>query len=306
MGGKADSPWPRRIGRRPGGAKHPPGDPRRDGLPAVLAIGWPLLYAMLDSFVPEIPGAMCIYGVTKVMPVANALVQAAEAGADLPAGRLAAAGVDAAAIGSESAGLARNASAGPVGGTAGRRPGHRNLLHCQRGIAQSGFLLLLLRRGWQRQVAARGLLFAVGRGRLGRPGCRRRAVLCRRAAIGWMAAGPIAARGAEIPASGLAGKRAAWGRRRGTGLGRAACILRGAGALAHAIAVSPLPLLPAVQRPAPPMPRSSWPTWRSAALPRAGPPCCKLRCRPSRPRQPRGNGIAACAGSAPPRSPLPY
>jgi len=42
-----------------------------------LVIGWPLLYAMLDSFVPEIPGAMCIYGVTKVMPVANALVQAA-------------------------------------------------------------------------------------------------------------------------------------------------------------------------------------------------------------------------------------
>jgi hypothetical protein len=44
---------------------------------AVLVIGSPLLYAMLDSFVPEIPGAMCIYGVTKVMPVANALVQAA-------------------------------------------------------------------------------------------------------------------------------------------------------------------------------------------------------------------------------------
>jgi hypothetical protein len=44
---------------------------------AILVIGWPLLYAMLDSFVPEIPGAMCIYGVTKVMPVANALVQAA-------------------------------------------------------------------------------------------------------------------------------------------------------------------------------------------------------------------------------------
>ncbi|MGA2033503.1 MAG: hypothetical protein ABSG68_14705, partial [Thermoguttaceae bacterium] len=33
---------------------------------ALLVIGWPLLYAMLDSFVPEIPGAMCIYGVTKV------------------------------------------------------------------------------------------------------------------------------------------------------------------------------------------------------------------------------------------------
>ncbi|MGO9109662.1 MAG: hypothetical protein ACLP9L_10545 [Thermoguttaceae bacterium] len=44
---------------------------------AILVIGWPLLYAMLDSFVPEIPGAMCIYGVTKVMPAASALVQAA-------------------------------------------------------------------------------------------------------------------------------------------------------------------------------------------------------------------------------------
>ena len=43
----------------------------------LLVIGWPLFYAMLDSFVPEIPGAMCIYGVTKVMPAMNALVQAA-------------------------------------------------------------------------------------------------------------------------------------------------------------------------------------------------------------------------------------
>ena len=34
----------------------------------LLVIGWPLFYAMLDSFVPEIPGAMCIYGVTRVMP----------------------------------------------------------------------------------------------------------------------------------------------------------------------------------------------------------------------------------------------
>ena len=32
---------------------------------------------MLDSFVPEIPGAMCIYGVTRVMPAATALIQAA-------------------------------------------------------------------------------------------------------------------------------------------------------------------------------------------------------------------------------------
>ena len=44
---------------------------------AILVIGWPLFYAMLDSFVPEIPGAMCIYGVTRVMPVATALIQAA-------------------------------------------------------------------------------------------------------------------------------------------------------------------------------------------------------------------------------------
>jgi hypothetical protein len=44
----------------------------------LLLISWPLLYATLDSFVPEIPGAMCIYGVTKVMPVTVALIQAAK------------------------------------------------------------------------------------------------------------------------------------------------------------------------------------------------------------------------------------
>ena len=44
---------------------------------AMLLVGWPMLYAMLDSFVPEIPGAMCIYGVTQVEPGRNALVQTA-------------------------------------------------------------------------------------------------------------------------------------------------------------------------------------------------------------------------------------
>lgn len=45
---------------------------------AISMLGWPLLYAMLDSFVPEIPGAMCIYGVTKVMPATATLIQAAK------------------------------------------------------------------------------------------------------------------------------------------------------------------------------------------------------------------------------------
>ena len=44
----------------------------------LLAIGWPLLYAMLNSFVPEVPGAMCIYGVTRVMPLASAVIQTAK------------------------------------------------------------------------------------------------------------------------------------------------------------------------------------------------------------------------------------
>jgi hypothetical protein len=44
---------------------------------AILVIGWPLLYAMLASFVPEVPGAMCIYGVTRVMPGTAALIQVA-------------------------------------------------------------------------------------------------------------------------------------------------------------------------------------------------------------------------------------
>jgi hypothetical protein len=43
----------------------------------ILVITWPLLYTMLQSFVPEVPGAMCIYGVTKVMPVTTALTEAA-------------------------------------------------------------------------------------------------------------------------------------------------------------------------------------------------------------------------------------
>jgi hypothetical protein len=32
-------------------------------------ISWPLFYFLLYSFVPLVPGAMCIYGVTRVMPV---------------------------------------------------------------------------------------------------------------------------------------------------------------------------------------------------------------------------------------------
>ena len=48
---------------------------------AMLVIGWPLLYAMLNSFVPEIPGAMCIYGVTRVMPGTSALLQSGLPGA---------------------------------------------------------------------------------------------------------------------------------------------------------------------------------------------------------------------------------
>lgn len=48
---------------------------------AMLVIGWPLLYAMLNSFVPEIPGAMCIYGVTRVMPGTSVLLQSALPGA---------------------------------------------------------------------------------------------------------------------------------------------------------------------------------------------------------------------------------
>ncbi len=43
-----------------------------------LVIGWPLFYAMLNSFVPEIPGAMCIYGVTRVMPRMVTLIQVAQ------------------------------------------------------------------------------------------------------------------------------------------------------------------------------------------------------------------------------------
>jgi hypothetical protein len=44
----------------------------------ILVLSWLLFYAMLNSFVPEIPGAMCIYGVTKVMPVTTSLIQAAQ------------------------------------------------------------------------------------------------------------------------------------------------------------------------------------------------------------------------------------
>jgi hypothetical protein len=43
----------------------------------LLIVGWPLLYAMLGSFVAEVPGAMCIYGVTQVMPRTTAVLQTA-------------------------------------------------------------------------------------------------------------------------------------------------------------------------------------------------------------------------------------
>jgi len=32
-------------------------------------LGWPLFYLMLQSFIPDVPGAMCIFGTTQVMPV---------------------------------------------------------------------------------------------------------------------------------------------------------------------------------------------------------------------------------------------
>jgi hypothetical protein len=32
-------------------------------------LAWPLLYLMLQSFIPDVPGAMCIFGTTQVMPV---------------------------------------------------------------------------------------------------------------------------------------------------------------------------------------------------------------------------------------------
>ncbi len=43
----------------------------------ILVVGWLLFYAMLASFVPEVPGAMCMYGVTKVMPSTTTVIQAA-------------------------------------------------------------------------------------------------------------------------------------------------------------------------------------------------------------------------------------
>ena len=32
-------------------------------------LNWPLFYLMLHSFIPDVPGAMCIYGTTQVMPL---------------------------------------------------------------------------------------------------------------------------------------------------------------------------------------------------------------------------------------------
>lgn len=45
---------------------------------AVLSIkllSWPFLYVTLQSCIPDVPGAMCIFGVTRVQPVLSAVVQ---------------------------------------------------------------------------------------------------------------------------------------------------------------------------------------------------------------------------------------
>ena len=47
---------------------------------AVVALGvkllsWPLFYGMLQSFIPEIEGAMCIFGVTQVLPNLTRLIE---------------------------------------------------------------------------------------------------------------------------------------------------------------------------------------------------------------------------------------
>ena len=41
----------------------------------VLVLNWAIFYAMLASFVPEVPGAMCIYGVTRIMPGTTFFIQ---------------------------------------------------------------------------------------------------------------------------------------------------------------------------------------------------------------------------------------
>ncbi|MBI5378600.1 MAG: hypothetical protein HZA23_00395 [Nitrospirae bacterium] len=38
-------------------------------------LAWPLFYATLQSFVPDIPGAMCIYGVTQALPTLSGALQ---------------------------------------------------------------------------------------------------------------------------------------------------------------------------------------------------------------------------------------
>jgi hypothetical protein len=47
-------------------------------LAALRALSWPLLYATLQSFVPSIEGAMCAYGVTRMLPRLGVGVQAAK------------------------------------------------------------------------------------------------------------------------------------------------------------------------------------------------------------------------------------
>jgi len=41
----------------------------------VRLLSWPLFYATLQSFVPDVPGAMCIFGVTQVKPYLSSIVQ---------------------------------------------------------------------------------------------------------------------------------------------------------------------------------------------------------------------------------------
>ena len=109
---------------------------------AILVIGWPLFYAMLDSFVPEIPGAMCIYGVTRVMPVATALIQAATPAVIFILGAWLLLEHVRRQSGLARATVSRDAGSGPGRRPGGLRPRRRSLLRLQHELAQGGFLLL--------------------------------------------------------------------------------------------------------------------------------------------------------------------
>ncbi|WP_295101269.1 hypothetical protein [uncultured Candidatus Kuenenia sp.] len=41
----------------------------------IRMLAWPWFYFMLQSFVPEVPGAMCIFGVTQILPATAAFLQ---------------------------------------------------------------------------------------------------------------------------------------------------------------------------------------------------------------------------------------